>query len=462
MKKKMKKGTALLTAAAMAATMLTACGSSAQTTEVEGEQVPAAASVSDEDLKGTNITFWHSMGGAGGDAINYLVDKFNQENEYGITVSAEYQGSYDDALTKLKSAQLGNMGADLVQVYEIGSRFMIDSGWIVPMQELIDADGWDVSKLEENIAAYYTIDDKLYSMPFNTSTPILYYNKDILTEAGISEDQIPTSFEEIEALGDQILSGSKASTVFALGNYGWFFEQLICKQQLNYVDGGNGRESAATKVEFDSNGAALKIVNAWQSLNQKGFAPNLGRGTSDAQADFCAGNAAFYTGSTASLKQILTDVNGAFEVGTAYFPSIASDDKGGVSIGGASLWALDNQDATKQKATWEFVKFLVSPESQAYWNVQTGYFPVTVDAYNVDLLKQNMETYPQFMTAVNQLHNSSAESQGALLSVFSEARDIVESEMENMLNGISTPEETVNAMAERINAAISDYNLLNQ
>ena len=339
---------------------------------------------------------------------------------------------------------------------------MIDSGWIVPMQELIDADGWDVSKLEENIAAYYTIDDKLYSMPFNTSTPILYYNKDILTEAGISEDQIPTSFEEIEAIGDQILSGSKASTVFALGNYGWFFEQLICKQQLHYVDGGNGRESAATKVEFDSNGAALKIVNAWHSLNQKGFAPNLGRGTSDAQADFCAGNAAFYTGSTASLKQILTDVNGTFEVGTAYFPSIASDDKGGVSIGGASLWALDNQDAVKQKATWEFVKFLVSPESQAYWNVQTGYFPVTVDAYEVDLLKQNMETYPQFMTAVNQLHDSSAESQGALLSVFSEARDIVESEMENMLNGIATPEETVNAMAERINAAISDYNLLNQ
>ena len=464
MKKQTKRGVTLFTAATMAVTMLTACGSSEQTTNVEEEQTPAAAQVevAEDELNGTNITFWHSMGGSGNDAINYLVDKFNKENEYGITVTAEYQGSYDDALTKLKSAQLGNMGADLVQVYEIGTRFMIDSGWVVPMQELIDADGWDVSKLEENIAAYYTIDNKLYSMPFNTSTPILYYNKDILTQAGITEDQIPTSFEEIEAIGDQILSSSNASTVFALGNYGWFFEQLICKQQLHYVDGGNGRESLATKVEFDSNGAALKIVEAWQSLNQKGFAPNLGRGTTDAQADFCAGNAAFYTGSTASLKEILTDVNGSFEVGTAYFPSIASDDQGGVSIGGASLWALDNQDPVKQKATWEFVKFLVSPESQAYWNVQTGYFPVTVDAYDVDLLKENMTAYPQFMTAVNQLHDSSAESQGALLSVFSEARDIVESEMENMLNGISTAEETVNAMAERINSAITDYNLLNQ
>ena len=468
-----RKLTAIATATAMAATMLTACGNVAQTaettttdagtqTQVTTEAVPEAASVSTDELNGTNITFWHSMGGSGGDAINYLVDKFNSENEYGITVTAEYQGSYDDALTKLKSAQLGNMGADLVQVYEIGTRFMIDSGWIVPMQELIDADGWDVSKLEENIAAYYTIDNKLYSMPFNTSTPILYYNKNILDKAGITEDNIPTSFDQIEAIGDQILNDGGATTVFALGNYGWFFEQLICKQQLNYVDGGNGRESVATKVGFDSNGAALKIVNAWHSLNEKGFAPNLGRGTSDAQADFCAGNAAFYTGSTASLKQILTDVNGAFEVGTAYFPAASSEDKGGVSIGGASLWALNNNDAVKQKATWEFVKFLVSPESQAYWNVQTGYFPVTVDAYDEQVLKDNMETYPQFMTAVDQLHDSSAESQGALLSVFSEARDIVESEMENMLNGIATPEETVSAMTERINSAIEDYNLLNQ
>lgn len=460
---KSKKLKTVAVVMAMTSLVLGGCGNAAQDNVIENEEVAkaAVADVSAQDLQGTNITFWHSMGGSGGEAINNLVEKFNAENEYGITVTAEYQGAYDDALTKLKSAQLGNMGADLVQVYEIGTRFMIDSGWIVPMQELIDADGWDVTTLEPNIAAYYTVDEKLYSMPFNTSTPILYYNKNILDKAGITEESIPTSFEEISVIGETILTKGEAKTVFALGNYGWFFEQLICKQGLNYVDGRNGRESIATKVEFDTNGAGLKIVNAWHELNQKGYAPNLGRGTSDAQADFCAGNAAFYTGSTASLKQILTDVNGTFEVGTAYFPAASSEDQGGVSIGGASLWALDNYDDIKKKATWEFVKFLVSAESQAYWNVQTGYFPVTVDAYNEDILKENMETYPQFMTAVNQLHDSSAESQGALISVFSEARDIVESEMENMLNGLATPEEVVNTMAARINVAIEEYNLLN-
>ena len=115
--------------------------------------------------EGASITFWHSMGGVNGEALEYLVNKFNSENTMGIQVEAQYQGEYDDAINKLKSAQIGNMGADLVQIYDIGTRFMIDSGWVVPMQELIDADGWDKTQIEPNIAAYYTVGDTLYSMP---------------------------------------------------------------------------------------------------------------------------------------------------------------------------------------------------------------------------------------------------------------------------------------------------------
>ena len=132
--------------------------------------------------EGTTISFWHAMGGVNGEALDYLVNKFNEENEYGIKVDSQYQGEYDDEINKLKSAQLGNMGADLVQIYDIGTRFMIDSGWVIPMQDMIDSEGYDVSDLEPNITAYYTVDDKLYSMPFNSSTPILYYNKDMLTK----------------------------------------------------------------------------------------------------------------------------------------------------------------------------------------------------------------------------------------------------------------------------------------
>ena len=368
------------------------------------------------DVDGTTITFWHSMGGVNGEAIDTLVKKFNDENKYGITVDAQYQGEYDDSLNKLKSAQIGNMGADLVQVYEIGTRFMIDSGWIVPMQQMVDADNYDVSEIEPNLAAYYTIDNELYSMPFNSSTPIMYYNKDMFDKAGITE--VPDSLEGIGEIGQDLLDKGGAGEVMSLGIYGWFFEQFIGKQGLEYANNGNGRKDAATAVAFDENGAAKNILTAWKDLNDKGFAPIVGKGGDAGLADFSAGKAA--------------------------------------------LWALNNNDPKKLRATWEFVKFLISPESQAYWNAQTGYFPVTVKAQDEQVFKDNVEKYPQFQTAIDQLHDSSADYVGALLSVFPEARATVESEIESMLNGKEDVDTAVKNMADSINKSIEEYNLVNE
>ena len=433
-------------------------GKTEETQQTAGTEEFSMADASEVD--GTEISFWHSMGGVNGQAIDTLVKKFNDENEYGITVKAQYQGEYDDSLNKLKSAQIGNMGADLVQVYEIGSRFMIESGWITPMQQMIDADSYDLSQIEPNLAAYYTIDNQLYSMPFNSSTPIMYYNKEMFEKAGITE--IPDSLEGIEAVGEKLLNEGGAGQVISLGIYGWFFEQFIGKQGLEYANNGNGRTEAATAVAFDSNGAAANILTAWKSLYDKGYAPNVGKGGDAGLADFSAGKSAITLGSTASLKQILQDVNGKFEVGTAYFPKVKSTDEGGVSIGGASLWALNNNDAKKTRATWEFVKFLISPESQAYWNAQTGYFPVTTAAQEEPVFKENVEKYPQFQTAINQLHDSSPKYVGALLSVFPEARATVESEIENLLNGNADVKTAVKNMADAINKSIEEYNLVNQ
>ena len=433
-------------------------GKTEETQQTAGTEEFSMADASEVD--GTEISFWHSMGGVNGQAIDTLVKKFNDENEYGITVKAQYQGEYDDSLNKLKSAQIGNMGADLVQVYEIGSRFMIESGWITPMQQMIDADSYDLSQIEPNLAAYYTIDNQLYSMPFNSSTPIMYYNKEMFEKVGITE--IPDSLEGIEAVGEKLLNEGGAGQVISLGIYGWFFEQFIGKQGLEYANNGNGRTEPATAVAFDENGAAENILTAWKSLYDKGYAPNVGKGGDAGLADFSAGKSAITLGSTASLKQILQDVNGKFEVGTAYFPKVKSTDEGGVSIGGASLWALNNNDAKKTRATWEFVKFLISPESQAYWNAQTGYFPVTTAAQEEPVFKENVEKYPQFQTAIDQLHDSSPKYVGALLSVFPEARATVESEIENLLNGNTDVKTAVKNMADAINKSIEEYNLVNQ
>ena len=144
----MKKRLIGYVAALLAVSMLAGCGAPAADTGAAADPgsqagTSQAGASQSAGAEGASITFWHSMGGVNGEALEYLVNKFNSENTMGIQVEAQYQGEYDDAINKLKSAQIGNMGADLVQIYDIGTRFMIDSGWVVPMQELIDTDGWD-------------------------------------------------------------------------------------------------------------------------------------------------------------------------------------------------------------------------------------------------------------------------------------------------------------------------------
>lgn len=356
------------------------------------------ASLAEDPVK---IIFWHSMGGVNGEAINKMVADFNAANAGKIEVEVQFQGDYDEAINKLRSASMGNMGADVVQIYDIGTRFMIDSGWIIPMQELIDADNYDISQIEPNIAAYYSVDGQLYSMPFNSSTPIMYINRDAFIEAGLDPDNPPKNFDEIMAACEKLVKKDENGNItqygFGMGNYGWFFEQWVGRMGLDYVDQGNGRDAPATKVVFDENGAALQILSTWDKLIKEGCITYLNRGNGDA----------------------------------------------------------------KSAASWEFIKFMISPEQQAYWNTQTGYFPITVATHELDAFKANIEEYPQFMTAIDQLHDTKPEYTGSLLSVFPEARAKVEEITERVIMGELTPEEAVTQLATQVNEAITIYNLTN-
>lgn len=446
-----------------AAALIALGGCTTNDTETEavsdgGNTTPESESVSTEATgEGQTITFWHAMGGDLGVAVDQLVDTFNETNDMDITVVSEFQGTYDDAITKLRSASMGNLEADVVQIYDIGSRYMLDSGLVIPMQQFIDSEGYDISQIEPNIGAYYTVENTLYSMPFNSSTPVLYYNIDMFEAAGI--DEAPATLSEIEDMHYALVNEGGASMPISLTIYGWFVEQFTAKQGLDLVNNGNGREAVPTEVAFIENGAMLNILEEWYALYESDAAPNVGR--DGGSPEFVSGQSAMTLASTASLSSILSEVDGDFEVGTAFLPAVNEGDNGGVSIGGASLWALESEDEEKAQASWEFIKFLISPEIQAEWSTSTGYFPITTATHDEDVFKQNIEEFPQFQTAIDQLHDSSPESQGAFLSVFPEARQIVENEIENMLNGVLTPEEAADAMADQINSAIESYNLVN-
>ncbi|MCL1964636.1 MAG: ABC transporter substrate-binding protein [Firmicutes bacterium] len=413
------------------------------------------------------IVFWHSMGGVNGEAITKMVEDFNALYEGKIKVNMEFQGTYDDAIAKIMAAGMSALPVDVVQIYDIGTRFMIDSGWAKPMQAFIDAEGYDITQIEPNIAAYYTVDGRLYSMPFNSSTPLLYYNKDAFREVGLDPDVPPKNFDEILEMARKLEVRDDANNLtrsgFGMGNYGWFFEQWVGKQGKAYVDNGNGRgEKPAAKVVFDENGAGKDILNIWHKflVEEKVF-DYLGQGNDNAKQAFISGNIAMTLESTAALKSLLVNIGDSFELGTGYFPNINAGDEGGVSIGGGSLWALASGDEAKEEAAWEFIKYMISPEVQAFWNAQSGYFPITVATHDLDAFKENILKYPQFQTAIDQLHDTSAEYVGSLLSVFPEARQLVQTYTEKLIQGEMDVDATVAGLAEKINSAIEIYNLTN-
>jgi len=397
------------------------------------------------------------MGGELQKAVEQMVKDFNDTHK-DIQVQAVYQGSYDDSLNKMKATLGSTDGPSIIQVYEIGSRFMIDSKAITPIQNFIDQDKYDLSQLEPNITGYYTFDGKLYSMPFNTSNPILYYNKDLFKQAGLDPRNPPKTYEEVAQAAKQISEKTKAKGAsFAI--YGWFMEQFFANQGADYVNNGNGRNRSATESLVNSE-AGLKTLYWWKGMLDSGAAVNLGRKTSDTNKAFIAGQIGMTLDSTAALKGIVDSTTGKFEVGTGFLPRPSDAKDGGVVVGGASLWITNNRPQEEQKAAWEFIKFMASPKEQAYWNVNSGYFPITKAAYDEQLVKDNMQKFPQFQTAVDQLHQTklNTATQGAVMGVFPEARQIVEGAIESALNNQKSPQQALDDAAKDMTSKIQTYN----
>ncbi|UUZ90421.1 ABC transporter substrate-binding protein [Paenibacillus sp. P25] len=441
----------------LATTMLmtSACGgttgtnSNAAAPAGETKEAPKAG----EPVK---IIWWHAMGGELGKAVDKLVADFNASQK-NYVVEPVFQGSYDENLNKLKASLDSNSGPTMVQMYEIGDRFMIDTKAITPVQKFIDADKYDLSQLEENILNYYTYDGKLYSMPFNTSNPILYYNKDLFKAAGLDPEKPPATYEEMADYAKKLTKDNVAGGSIAI--YAWLMEQFFANQGAELVNNGNGRTSPATESLVSSE-AGVKTLTWWKQMVDDKTMLNLGRKSDDTKKAFLAGQIAMTLDSTASLRGIVSSAEGKFQVGTGFLPKPADAKEGGVIIGGASNYILSNRPEAEQKGAWEFMKFLADPKQQAYWNVNTGYFPITKKAYDERLVKDNMTKYPQFKTAVDQLHQSkpSKATQGAVMGVFPEARQLTETAIEEVLNGKKSPKDALDGAAKEITAKIAQYN----
>jgi sn-glycerol 3-phosphate transport system substrate-binding protein len=411
------------------------------------------------------IELWHSMSATLVAALQRMIDEFNaSQTQY--QVEAVFQGSYTDSLNKLISSMgAGNIPA-IIQLDDVSTQIMIDSGAVVPMQEFIDAEGYDLSDFEPKGLAYYTQDGVLYSMPFNVAGPILYYDRFAFQEAGLDPDRPPATLDEVRQYSEQLLvrndQGEITRSGIALQISGQIFEQMLAKQGALYANNGNGREGRATEVAFDSD-AGKQIIEWWDEMVDSGLAMSTGRSGLDAMLAVASGRAAMAIESTAALSAVVALIAVAGEdparLGTGPLPAPAGE-AGGIALGGASLWILKERPEEEQQGAWAFMKFAMSPEQQAQWHADTGYFTSRISAYDLPPAVQRRQQFPQFETAVKQLHDSPVNdaTRGALLGPFNEVRDILTRAFEQVLSGGVDPASELEQAADEANNAIKEYN----
>lgn len=450
-------------AAAMAVTAVAGCAS-----ENSGNKETAAASHVSSEASGSEnpegketLVFWTGLSGQAGEVIQKAVENYNQSQNK-VFVDLQYQGSYQESLNKLKTSMRTQAGPDLVQIYEAGTRTMVDSGFIIPMQNIIDEYGIDTSDLEENMLNYYSIDGQLYSMPLNTSVPVCYYNKTALSEIGYENG--PESWDDITDISQKVMEKGLAKSGIALcSNLIWCFEQPMVQQKYPMVDHDNGRTGRAEKTTFADGTLAIEIAGRFQELVNKGYVADVGFTVEANRAAFWSGDAAIMIDSSGSIRSSLETINGAYELGVCQFPGLTKDvPNGGVTLGGGSVYICDNgKGETKNDAIADFMKYLISPETQGYIFANTGYFPVTSKALEQEDVKKTLEEYPQYQAVIDTVQNSPNMGFGPLYASLVDAREIYSGYLEQMMLGELTPEECIKKSAEEIDILIEEYNSVN-
>lgn len=441
---------------------LSACGgpASGSATPAQPSATPPKTSLSETAGK-TKVIFWHAVGGRNGEALDALVTAYNQSQNL-VEVEAQYQGTYDDAIAKIRTTPAGE-GPDIMQLYDIGTRWMIDSKLSLKMQDFIDADIYDMSDYEENILAYYTIDGDLYSMPFNCSSPVVVYNKEALERAGLDPETAFSDMKTCLQTAETLAAKGGVSVGGSFTDYSWVFEQLVSMQDKELLNNGNGRIQAATAMAIGENGAGLAILEHWKQLSASPSMTTFGMGTSESKQQFATGTVGFILDSCSTYVDLTAAASGNFTVGFAPLPKVNPEDQGGTSVGGGSLWIMDNQDENRAAAAWDFIKFATGSEQQARWAIGTGYLPIRTSAVELDFYKEYLKNdNPEIMVAIDSLRNSNPRNAGGLMGVFPQARVIIENEILLMVDTPDqTPQATLDAIVSQVNAEIELYNRTN-
>jgi sn-glycerol 3-phosphate transport system substrate-binding protein len=384
----------------------------------------------------TEIHFWHAMSGNLSDAVEALATRFNdQQDDY--EVKPLRKGTYPETLAAALTAFQSNTPPHIVQVFDVGTQTMLQSGAIIPVFQLMRDQRLiiDWSDFIRPVLSYYAKDQRLYSMPFNASTPILYYNKDVFQKAGLYTNIPPTTWREVGDYARRILATGAAKCGFSTGWPSWIlFENMAAWHDLPFATQQNGFGGLDTQLLINSE-FQVKLIRQLVTWHLENIYSYSGR-MDAADEKFLRGTCAMYIQSSALIGTIMRSAN--FRWGTAQLPHWGEGYKKGTSIpGGATLWIMKGLPAADYQGVAQFLKFLAEPQQQAWWHRATGYVTITNASLKHLAYTNHFLRSPDQWTAFAQLTsgNNTPNTQGIRLGNFVAIRDVIESELESMLAG---------------------------
>jgi len=411
------------------------------------------------------VEFWHAMTGKNGDMVAQVCEKFNASQE-AYKVTPVYKGSYSDTMNAAIAAFRAGQAPAIAQVYEVGTATMMSAkGAIKPVYQLMKENKakFDPKAYIPTITGYYsTSKGEMLSMPFNSSTSVMYYNKDAFRKAGLDPEKPPVTWPEFFETAKK-LKASGMQGGFSTNWISWIqLENFSAWHNQSFGTKNNGFDGLDTELVFNTPLTLKHFETLYQLSKDKTFI--YGGRENKANPLFVSGQVGMHFESIGGYGNF--KANCKFDFGVArlpYYPDVAGAPQNTI-IGGASLWVFGGKTKYEYKAVSEFFSFISQPEIQAFWHQNTGYLPITKAAYELTKSQGFYEKNPGPEVAINQLLNKdpTGNSMGIRFGNFNIIREIEDQTWEDILADKISVKDGLDKMVAEGNKTLREFERVNK
>ena len=409
----------------------------------------AALPVQAENLALT-MYFPVNVGGSAAALIENMTAEFNAQNP-GITVQAVYTGNYDDTVTKIQTAIQGGNPPDLFVSLATQRFTMASTKMAMPLDELIATDPDGAAFVDDFVKGFMLdsyVDGKIYSIPFQRSTMVMYYNKDAFKEVGLDPEAPPKNWVELVDYAQKLTKEGCWGVGLALnsGSAQWAFTGFSLQNCTNEV----GLMSADGKEVYFDTPENIEALQLWLDLQNKYkvMAPGIVQWT-DLPTQFMAGQVAMIYHTTGNLTNIRN--NAPFEFGVTFLPA---GRQYGAPTGGGNVYITNGISKERQDAAWKFIRFMCDTQRASQWSIDTGYVATRESCFETDLLKNYYADFPAAKVAYDQLQYAQPE-----LTTYAAAEmwRILNDNIQAAVTGEMTAAEALAQAQEQGDELLADY-----